>query len=651
MYKIFSLLIFCLLTFCGLAQVDKTDSLKMAMQNYKGKDTIQVINMIRYGYSLSAKDPHESIKVFSAAIELAKELKWNKGLVELYVIISGIQSDVEIYDASIMNLLAALKIAEANNYLATYFQLHCELSESYRLMKDISHSGFHAQKALDISKAGKNEYEILSATVLLGAVYEQKNQWDSASPLLDQAMTMAFKLKDENIQQQIISIKANHLVSLKDYAGALQLNRQNLLFHLKKDNKNGIAWVYTVISRLYTDLNNKDSAYRYANAALQISKEYNLTKELKDAYETLFTFYYKFGDYKKALEYRLIFDSIYNATYSLATGQNAERARMELEQERKDVLTKTETIKKEAETARERNLQYMAIGVFALGLLFSFWNNRQKQKAKTAIEKAYTELKSTQSQLIQSEKMASLGELTAGIAHEIQNPLNFVNNFSEVNAELIEELKAELAIGNMQYAIELANDIRDNSEKINHHGKRAGDIVKGMLQHSRSSSGTKEPTDINTLCDEYLRLSYHGLRAKNKSFNAEINTDFDETIGKINIIPQDIGRVVLNLLTNAFYAVDEKKKTGAEGYEPTVTIDTKKVNDKIEISVTDNGDGIPQKILDKIFQPFFTTKPTGQGTGLGLSLSYDIVKAHSGELKVETKEGEGSTFIMMLPLQ
>jgi len=275
----------------------------------------------------------------------------------------------------------------------------------------------------------------------------------------------------------------------------------------------------------------------------------------------------------------------------------------------------------------------------------------EKQRAEDAL----TNLQAAQKQLVQSEKMASLGELTAGIAHEIQNPLNFVNNFSEVNTELIDELKAELAIGNMQLAIELANDIKENEQKINHHGKRAGDIVKGMLQHSRSSSGVKEPTDINALCDEYLRLSYHGLRAKDKSFNATIKTDFDNSIGKINIIPQDIGRVVLNLLTNAFYAVNEKTLSAvstptAVKYEPTVSVSTKKIGDRVEIKVSDNGNGIPQKILDKIFQPFFTTKPTGQGTGLGLSLSYDIVKAHGGEIKVETKEGEGTTFIINLPV-
>jgi two-component system NtrC family sensor kinase len=291
------------------------------------------------------------------------------------------------------------------------------------------------------------------------------------------------------------------------------------------------------------------------------------------------------------------------------------------------------------------------------------WNsNRRKQKDKLIIEKAYHDLKSTQAQLIQSEKMASLGELTAGIAHEIQNPLNFVNNFSDVNTELVDEAKLEMDRGNVDEVKTILNDIRDNEQKINHHGKRADAIVKNMLQHRRSSSGANELTDINALANEYLRLSYHGLRAKDKSFNATMKTDFDESIGKINIVPQDIGRVILNLINNAFYAVDEKKKApqppkGGVEYEPTVSVSTKRNNarpddpvgrGKVEISVRDNGNGIPQKVLDKIFQPFFTTKPTGQGTGLGLSLSYDIVKAHGGELKVETTVGEGCEFIVQL---
>jgi signal transduction histidine kinase len=260
-----------------------------------------------------------------------------------------------------------------------------------------------------------------------------------------------------------------------------------------------------------------------------------------------------------------------------------------------------------------------------------------------------SELKCTQAQLIQSEKMASLGELTAGIAHEIQNPLNFVNNFSEVNKELLTEMNEEILKGNYEDVKTIAKDVIDNQEKINHHGKRAEAIVKGMLQHSQTSTGQKELTDINKLADEHLRLAYQGLRAKDKNFNATLKTDFDEGIGKINIIPQDIGRVLLNLYNNAFYAVSEKKKHSGNEYEPTVSVTTKKEGDKVFISVKDNGNGIPQKIVDKIFQPFFTTKPTGQGTGLGLSLSYDIVKAHGGEIKVETREGDGSTFIIQLP--
>ena len=265
------------------------------------------------------------------------------------------------------------------------------------------------------------------------------------------------------------------------------------------------------------------------------------------------------------------------------------------------------------------------------------------------LEAAMKNLEATQSQLIHSEKMASLGELTAGIAHEIQNPLNFVNNFSEVSNELIDEMKEELTTGNQQQAIALADDIKQNLEKIAHHGKRADAIVKGMLQHSRSSSGQKEPTDINALCDEYLRLAYHGLRAKDKSFNASFTTDFDPAIGNVNIIPQDIGRAILNLITNAFYAVDEKKKQNQKVYQPTVSLSTKRINDSVEINVTDNGSGIPQSAIDKIFQPFFTTKPTGQGTGLGLSMSYDIVKAHGGEIKVQAAENEGSMFCIVLP--
>ncbi|MDO3629034.1 sensor histidine kinase [Mucilaginibacter sp. BT774] len=273
------------------------------------------------------------------------------------------------------------------------------------------------------------------------------------------------------------------------------------------------------------------------------------------------------------------------------------------------------------------------------------------QKQKDELQETLQELKTTQAQLIQSEKMASLGELTAGIAHEIQNPLNFVNNFSEVTAELIEEMELELDKGDKDEAIAIASDIKQNLQKIMHHGKRADGIVKGMLQHSRASSNVKEPTDINKLADEYLRLAYHGLRAKDKSFNADLITHFAEGLPEVSMVPQDIGRVLLNLFNNAFYATKEKQKTAGTDYKPAVEITTHTKGKSLEIIVKDNGTGIPDEIKEKILQPFFTTKPTGEGTGLGLSLSYDIVvKAHSGKIDVKSKAGEGSEFRISIPV-
>ena len=401
--------------------------------------------------------------------------------------------------------------------------------------------------------------------------------------------------------------------------------------------------LYLSFAEHFRRINQMDSSILYARKALAIVDNTAFSylslapaKFLMDIYQQ--------SDADSTLKYLKIYTAANDSLYSKRANQQLQMMTFEEDQRQQNALTE--------KTAYQNKVRatflWAGLLLFSLIAIFLYRNNLQKQKANKALEKSLADLKSTQSQLIQSEKMASLGELTVGIAHEIQNPLNFVNNFSEVNQELIGELVEEVNKGNTDEVKAIANDIKENSEKINHHGKRAGDIVKGMLQHSRSSSGVKELTDINALCDEYLRLSYHGLRAKDKSFNATMKTDFDNTIGNINIIPQDIGRVVLNLLTNSFYVVNEKKQHQSDGYDPTVSISTKKIGDKVEIKVTDNGNGIPQKVIDKIFQPFFTTKPTGQGTGLGLSLSYDIIKAHGGELKVETKEGEGSTFIISL---
>jgi two-component system NtrC family sensor kinase len=307
----------------------------------------------------------------------------------------------------------------------------------------------------------------------------------------------------------------------------------------------------------------------------------------------------------------------------------------------------------QAEERYQNNIRLIGLisitAIILVGSLLLFRSNRIKQKTNFVLQQTLKELKATQSQLVQSEKMASLGELTAGIAHEIQNPLNFVNNFSELNKELIEELNIHAKEGKIEAVQRLANDIKENEEKIEQHGKRADAIVKSMLQHSRVSSGKKELVDINALCDEYLRLTYHGYRAKDKSFSAKVNTILDPTIPKVNVIQQDIGRVILNLTNNAFYAVSEMKKLKGDGYEPNVSVVTENLSGKVEIKVQDNGIGVSEKVREKIFQPFFTTKPTGQGTGLGLSLSYDIVKSHGGTLTVNSTEGKGSEFVIQLP--
>ncbi len=404
------------------------------------------------------------------------------------------------------------------------------------------------------------------------------------------------------------------------------------------------------IAKLLNQQGSKDSAYYFARQSIQTYQPLNMDNLNVSAYNTMAEIFESSHQYDSAYFYLSMANVIKD---SLQTTENSRQFQnLEFNEQ-----TRQQELANEKQKSKARLRMYgLVAGLAAIAVIAGilYWSNVRKRKTNAVLKKTLQNLKSAQDQLVQSEKMASLGELTAGIAHEIQNPLNFVNNFSEVNTELIEELEQEVNKGNLDEVKSIAKDIKDNEQKINHHGKRAGAIVKGMLQHSRSSSGQKEPTDINALVDEYLRLAYHGLRAKDNSFNATIKTDFDESVGSINIIPQDIGRVILNLITNAFYAVTEKKKQSDDNYEPTVIVKTSKIPPSggggTLISVRDNGSGIPQKILDKIFQPFFTTKPTGQGTGLGLSLSYDIItKGHGGELRVETKEGEGSRFIIILP--
>ena len=441
----------------------------------------------------------------------------------------------------------------------------------------------------------------------------------------------------------------------KEMAGNLYDSAQkNYLISLdlwkKTGNQAAIAELYVWMGSQQIQLKNLPAAKDYLEKALALSLRINDKPVLRDSYNELSILYKMQGNFQLAYDY---YTKYIRYRDSLSNDESTKKSltyKLQFEFDKKEAIAKATQEKKDADVRRARNLQFIALGIFILLAGFLFWSRKQKQNANSKIEKAYGELKATQTQLVLSEKMASLGELTAGIAHEIQNPLNFVNNFSDVSVELLDEMITELKSSNTTDAIAIAGDVKENLEKILHHGKRADGIVKGMLQHSRSSSGEKEPTDINKLVDEYLRLAYHGLRAKDNFFNVAMRTDYDENMGRISTTPQDIGRVILNLITNAFYAVTERKKQEGASFEPAVLVSTKKLEGKAEIRVRDNGYGIPQKVLEKIFQPFFTTKPTGQGTGLGLSLSYDIVKAHGGEIKVETKENEGTEFIIQLPV-
>jgi C4-dicarboxylate-specific signal transduction histidine kinase len=479
------------------------------------------------------------------------------------------------------------------------------------------------REAEKYANAAGDRRQVATIIFHMGISYMNDGKLDSALLFIKKAQTIFSDLNDPQIGRSMLYMGETYermgnfgLAVNTMLQGMALLNETNDYVH------RGLG--YISLSRVYTSLNKIDSALYYAKESLKVFEKRKDPAGKRDAYNLLATYFDQLGITDSATVYLKL-------TKSLSDSLSIE--------ERKNLLAfqdvvveeqaKSEKLEKEKiQTKSEIRTYSMIAGLvilFVIGLIL-YRNNKKEKKAKIVLEKTLKELKSTQSQLIQSEKMASLGELTAGIAHEIQNPLNFVNNFSEVSNELIDEMKEELTKGNYNDAKDIADDVKQNLEKINHHGKRADAIVKGMLQHSRSSSGVKEPTDINALCDEYLRLSYHGLRAKDKSFNANFKTDFDESIGKIEVVPQDIGRVLLNLYNNAFYAVHEKQKAcqaelveANPRYEPTVSLSTKKSGDKVEISVRDNGTGIPQKVLDKIFQPFFTTKPTGQGTGLGLS--------------------------------
>lgn len=566
----------------------------------------------------------------------------------------------------------SLKIHEEDSNISGQAYTTVNMANTYQNMGDKQRAESYFLKSIELSKKKQLTNVELYAYTNLSSMFLDMLQWQRAFDYAMEAAKLGGKMGDLGIQAASFSKAALAKANLNEPGDALLLSKQAIALADTVDQPMITNQAYSSMGFVLKSQKKWKQAIPFyekglaslKDADLFIEENGQLFKEMSECYEQT-------GNMAKALEMYKRYTVIADSVHSRDNIQKATELTMNFEFDKKEQDAKVKQAAKD-ELNRTRMLGLLSgLGLSLIIIIGAFIGYRGKQRAnallrnqKDEIENTLVRLKEAQSQLIHSEKMASLGELTAGIAHEIQNPLNFVNNFSEVNSELIDELKAELAVGtevSLQSAIEIADDIKENEQKINHHGKRADAIVKGMLLHSRRSNGTKELTDINALADEYLRLAYHGLRAKDKSFNATMKTDFDESIGKINIIPQDIGRVILNLITNAFYACAERNRsavaerlktlTGLETFEPTVIITTRKTEGKVEISVKDNGNGIPANVLNKIFQPFFTTKPTGEGTGLGLSMSYEIVtKAHGGELKVETLEGEGTEFIIVLPV-
>ena len=488
------------------------------------------------------------------------------------------------------------------------------LSSSYMMMGDMDSAMIYAEEGEQYAIQGNITKYLANIYFAMGEVNRRRGNDSLARQYLDMALQYAISQENFTVVAATYESKLKYFLSTAEADSVLHYGRKQLL----------VLRSLGSITALFSSENNLGNAYE------SLASGFSLKHQLDSANKYL-RLSIAARDSLTAIKQSQLYDFQQLTLNEQVRAQNEEKERTARENRRRTYLF------------------FAGIATALLVMLLIYRNNRQKQKANLELAKTLEDLRATQKQLIQSEKMASLGELTAGIAHEIQNPLNFVNNFSEVSTELMDDLTMAVKNGDRDETMAIAGDLKQNLEKINHHGKRADAIVKGMLEHSRAGTGEKLPTDLNALVDEYLRLAYHGFRAKDKQFNTELITTFDPAVERINIVPQDMGRAVLNLINNALYAVNERSKRGEPGYKPLVIIATEKRVQGVGIRVEDNGDGIPESIREKIFQPFFTTKPTGQGTGLGLSLAYDIVKANNGSLECKTVSGQGTIFQMTIP--
>ena len=696
------------------AQTRLIDSLNAALTAHPAQDTTRVNQLNRLAYALRFDQPNQVIQVGLKALGLARQLHYRSGEANaLFVVGVGhnertayliarqyLDQAQQVYrqlndragQVNVRSQLGWLYTERGDYVPALTFSLQAQqlatqtrnkaliahttarLGSIYVLLGDFPQGLKYLTTAIQLYEQAHDETGLCRQLNTLGELYRSQGDFARAARYYNKSIRLADDLDSPYLVAEAESNLAAVLVEQQDYPSALTTARHALGI-IKSSHDNGIvAWLQTVLARAHLQSGRADSAVIYGQRSWRLGQRIGYRETMRDASEVLAQAYAQQRNFSEAYQ----FQRAYTAYNDTLVGRSTQRQTAVLQynyglaekQAQISSLQKERALQAEASQKQRQLLIGTGVGlvlIFGL-LLIAYRNNRLKQRAnallqqqkaeiqaqRDQIDTALTELKTTQTQLIQSEKMASLGELTAGIAHEIQNPLNFVNNFSEVSVELIDELADEQHKPTRDPDLEadLLSDLKQNLQKISHHGGRASSIVRGMLQHSRASTGQREPTDLNALCDEYLRLAYHGLRAKDKTFNASFSTDLDSSLGLITVVAQDLGRVLLNLSTNAFYAVQQRQKQAdITAYQPTVSVSTKRLADgQVEIRVTDNGTGMPESVKAKIFQPFFTTKPTGEGTGLGLSLAYDIItNGHGGTLTVNSREGEGTEFMIRLP--
>lgn len=639
-----------------------TDSLRREIDKPRS-DTGRIRALVTLGSALQGSRPDSAILLGEKALQESIAIGDVLGQSYANTLIGNVYAATGNFARGLAALLDAQRQIEQLDDTVRLASMYGNIANAYYYQGNYRQNIEYTARAVELFKALNRPEALRTQYLNLGDTYEKMNQLDSAYFYTTMAYHKVGPASSKSGKVISLGNMGNLYRKLGKNDSALAYYHQAMPAMLELDWPAGICEVALGIAQIHTKNGNRDSVIHYARIAYTSVQSADYVNEYMLASRFLSDYYRNIGNIDSAYLYlqqsMAAKDSLYSAQRNNEF-QNLAYNEMQRQQQKREAEI-------EAQNKVRQNVMLLgiaAIAIIAILLLRNIWQ-RRKSYRRLQIEKERTEhlrkkaeetladLQTTQTQLIQSEKMASLGELTAGIAHEIQNPLNFVNNFSEVSSELLDEMQAEIVAGNFKEVPTLVTDLKQNLEKITYHGKRADGIVKSMLQHSRKGSGKKEPTDINLLTDEYLRLSYHGLRAKDKTFNAEFRATLDDTMQRVYVFPQELGRVLLNLFNNAFYAVAQRAKTVNEsgGYKPLVEVITKNHhNEKVTIEVRDNGGGVPPELQQKIFQPFFTTKPTGAGTGLGLSLSYDIIKAHGGSLELNTTQGEGTSFLISLPL-